>query len=220
MRRAHPGWAEEGGLGDCKVPRISTVPSPRRCGFCDRTRFYARDWAHRCNHIARHFKAGANMDQWRDWPEDEPEEDDARPDDSDQDDDDDDDNQGDDGGLDKNDNRDQPHGSPPPPDNDTNEDHDRISGQAPGGWSPTLDEFLHPWNIFSFGRLSSNSTAFPLTSLQDSNDTQDLSRWTSPIISQELISSKGSFGEVFKITIHNSHSPEVCLFIQNTSSKH
>ena len=160
------------------------------------------------------------MDQWRDWPEDEPEEGDDGPDDSDQDDDDD---QGDDGGLDKNDNRDQPHGSPPsppPPDNDTNEDTDRSSGNAPGGWSPTLGEFLHPWNISAFGRLSSNSTVFPLPSLQDSNDTQDLSRWTSPIISQEVISSKGSFGKVFKITIHNSHFPEVCIFIQNTSSKH
>jgi hypothetical protein len=203
MRKAHPRWAEQGGLGDCKIPRIPSVTFPRRCGFCDRNRFYARDWAQRCKHIVGHFKAGATMDQWRNWPEDEPEEDDAGPDDSDQDDDDD---QDDDGGLDKNDTPDQPQGSQPPPDTDNNQGPDEFSGNSPGEWSPAFRDYLHSWSS-QFCHFSSFVIVSPLPAQQEPHKTQTSARWILPILSKRRINSKGGTAEVYKIEVPRSYIP-------------
>lgn len=42
LRKQHPDWLSTGGLWDCKVPQGS-FQFPRRCGFCDRNRFRARN---------------------------------------------------------------------------------------------------------------------------------------------------------------------------------
>ncbi|ORY19162.1 hypothetical protein BCR34DRAFT_206984 [Clohesyomyces aquaticus] len=66
VQKQHPDWIKSAALTYSRVHY--TAPFPDHCGFCDRNRFHARDWAHRCNHIAKmHFKKGETMGSWRDW---------------------------------------------------------------------------------------------------------------------------------------------------------
>ncbi|KAF2789518.1 hypothetical protein K505DRAFT_365536 [Melanomma pulvis-pyrius CBS 109.77] len=207
IRRAHPDWANQGGLADCKVPSAS-VPFPRRCGFCDRNQFYARTWTHRCDHITNHFKSGADMTQWRVWPEEDPDDDDddddlegaeidvPKPDDDDDDDDD---------GTGDSEDKDEPSGSPPP-DADTSQAPDDSSGDAPEKWSPSIGEFLLPWdsNSLSHG-FACNVVVSPLSSQQGLNESQKSSQWVLPILSKERINLKGGTGSVHRIEVPRSH---------------
>lgn len=221
IRVAHPSWLEKGGLGDCKVPRMPSVPFPRRyvqswtdsvrflilirCGFCDRNRFYARDWNHLCNHIADHFKAGATMAQWRRWPEDEPEEEDdleedgldaPKPDDD----------EGDHNSTDNDEDQSRPHD--PPPDPGTMPYFDPSSGGDSGGWSPSFGGFLHPWDS-NFLSLQCTPTVAvsSLPSVNSSNMLQKSSRCILPVLSKERINLKGGTGSVYRITVPDSSAP-------------
>lgn len=201
IRQDHPDWIQQG-LGNCKVPKIPSVPFPRRCGFCDRNRFCARDWAHRCSHIAMHYKKGATINQWRVWPEDEPEEEDdlvdGEPDSPKPDD----DNNHQNGGNGDDGDQDQGPSSPPP----SNKGPDGSAGEAPGGWSPTIGEFLHPWN-YEGQSWQGLLVVSPLPGHQGLIKSQKLPQWTLPILSKERINLKGGTASVHKIVVPRSHLP-------------
>ncbi|KAF2467698.1 uncharacterized protein BDR25DRAFT_395176 [Lindgomyces ingoldianus] len=75
MRKQHTDSPARLAIFSSMVPY--PAPFPGDCGFCDRNRFHARNWAHRCAHIEKvHFKKGVTMSSWRDWPEDDVEDDD------------------------------------------------------------------------------------------------------------------------------------------------
>ncbi|KAF1996467.1 hypothetical protein P154DRAFT_320396 [Amniculicola lignicola CBS 123094] len=219
VSEAHPGWNVDAALSACELSNPHMV-FPRRCGFCPRSKFYAQSWIHRSQHIASHFRKGAKMENWREWPEnDDNDERRHQPPlvpfgsssgDNDDDDDDDDDDNGDnsDGSGDE-----PPHEEPPaeePPD-----DFD-FGGGSDSLWSPSDGGGAFAEVMWFFLGLQCFIQLRALEGRQWGNKTQA----ELPIVFDEKINQKGGTSSIFKVTIPEKCPPWTYTLLTTTHNPH